>query len=188
MRARALPPAARRALGLRGSERVLAWAKVDTGPEAGSAGAGPDGAAGGGAEGAAGDPGEGAAGVWVATTSGLRAGVVQELPWEAIAEMSWDAPQLRIRPLRGEEIVGRLRDGGDLAAQVRARLETSIVHSRRVPLLADGRGVLVVARRVGPERRVTWAVVFDPGVDPDDPVHRERAMAFLAQVRAQVGL
>jgi hypothetical protein len=102
--------------------------------------------------------------------------------------MSWEAPQLRIRPLRGEEIVGRLRAGGELAAQVRARVEASIVHSQRAPLLADGRGVLVVARRVGPERRVSWAVVFDPGVDPDNPIHRERAMAFLARVRAQIGL
>jgi hypothetical protein len=102
--------------------------------------------------------------------------------------MSWEAPRLRVRPLRGPEMVVHLRAGGELAAQVRARVEASIAHSRRAPLLADGRGVLVVARRVGPGRQISWAVVFDAGVDADNPVLRERAMTFLARVRAETGL
>ncbi|MGZ6839402.1 MAG: hypothetical protein ACXVHC_02930 [Frankiaceae bacterium] len=173
-----MPPAAREALGLTWSERVLAWASVDVDPGADT---GPEADTGPGSAG-------GVAAVWAATLTGLRAGGAEELPWDAIAEMSWEPPQLRVRPLRGEEMVVRLRAGSDLAAQVRARVEASIVHSRRAPLLADGRGVLVVARRVGPDRRVAWAMVFDPGVDSGNPVLRERAMTFLARVRAETGL
>jgi len=182
VRGRSLPRAAREALGLTGSQRVLAWASVDSGPGSGPTGgsAGPGSA----------EPGsaDGTPAVWAATPTGLRAGVADELPWDGIAEMSWEAPRLRIRPLRGAEMVASLRAGAELAAQVRARVEASIAHSRRAPLLADGRGVLVVARRVGPGRQISWAVVFDAGVDADNPVLRERAMTFLARVRAETGL
>jgi len=101
-----LPPAAREALGLTWSERVLAWASVDVDPGADT---GPEADTGLGSAG-------GVAAVWAATPTGLRAGGAEELPWDAIAEMSWEPPQLRVRPLRGEAMVVRLRAGSDLAA------------------------------------------------------------------------
>lgn len=169
VRGRRLPENVRAGLGLAPSERVLAWAV----------------AAGGEGEGG-GDPAP--ALVWVVTRSGLRPGTPEELTWDVIAEGTWREPELRVRPLRGADLVARLHEGHDLAAQVRARVEASIVCNRRVALLPDGRGALVVARRVGRQRDVVWSLVFDPGVDAADPLLRQGAMTSLARVRAEMGL
>ena len=80
----------------------------------------------------------------------------------------------------------RLSEPRRLPEAVRERVQASIVVSAYHKLGRIG-GVRVVARRSGAAEPV-WALVYDRGVDPLDPVVRARAEQILADVRAQTGL
>ena len=59
----------------------------------------------------------------------------------------------------------------DLPQTVRVRVERTIASTRHYPLAAGG-GVRVVGRRVPGQDGVGWQLVFDQGVDRDDPAVR----------------
>ena len=74
----------------------------------------------------------------------------------------------------------------DLPQTVRVRVERTIAVSRRY--LLPGGGVRVVGRRVPGRDGVTWQLVFDPGVDRDDPEVRAAVAASVRQIRAELQL
>jgi hypothetical protein len=74
----------------------------------------------------------------------------------------------------------------DLPQTVRARVERTIAVSRRY--LLPGGGVRVVGRRVPGLDGVTWQLVFDSGVDRDDPEVRAAVASSVRQLRAELHL
>lgn len=101
----------------------------------------------------------------VATTQGLW-GYGERLAWVEIDHVTLAENVLTIRGIDGDDRVVPLREPRDLPAVVKAQVDGSVLHSRRVPLLPDGRGVTIVARRSGAD--IDWRMQFDRGVEPDD--------------------
>lgn len=101
----------------------------------------------------------------VATTKGLW-GYGERLAWVEIDHVTLAENVLTIRGIDGDDRVVPLREPRDLPAVVKAQVDGSVLHSRRVPLLPDGRGVTIVARRSGPD--IDWRMQFDVGLEPDD--------------------
>lgn len=119
-----------------------------------------------------------------ATESGLHA-YGDRLAWTEIDHVTLTGPTLVIRAIDGEAREVVLGDPRDLPAVVKARVEASILHSRHVPLLSDGRGVRVVARRSG--AAIDWRLHYDPGVLGGGDDAEARAAASLASIRAELG-
>lgn len=120
----------------------------------------------------------------VATATGLW-GYGDRLAWTEIDHVILDGQTLVIRAIDGEDREISFGDSRDLPAVVKAQVEASILHSRKVPLLADGRGVMIVARRDG--RSVDWRLHYDPGV-PGTGDAEARALAALADIRDELGV
>jgi hypothetical protein len=123
-----------------------------------------------------------------------RALYVQEIgeriPWEQITKATWDEPVLSVwrlapdgRPMPVLRV--RVEESGDLPAAVRDRVTDSVMVSERREI-GDGAKALFVARRLGDE--VRWTVVFDAGVDFEDPARRAAAEAVLAELRTTLGI
>jgi hypothetical protein len=147
-----------------------------------------------------------AGGVVVATPLGLwLPGVPDRLPWHLIDKATWRAPVLTlvsaVDPGDGALVEQpprsvRLEQPRDIPETVRVRIERAIAFTRHHPLPgAEGseatgvrRGVRVVGRRVPGVDGVSWQVVFDAGVDRDDPAVRAAASAYVDQARAELGL
>ena len=142
-------------------------------------------------------------GAVVATPLGLwLPGVPDRLPWHLIDKVIWRSNTLTLIPAvdsGGGVLVEqpprsvRLEQPRDIPQNVRARIEKAIAFTRHHPLPgAEGagvrRGVRVVGRRVPGEDGVSWQLVFDPGVDRDDPAVRAAASAFVDQARAELGV
>jgi hypothetical protein len=142
-------------------------------------------------------------GAVVATPLGLwLPGVPDRLPWHLIDKVIWRSNTLTLIPAvdsGGGVLVEqpprsvRLEQPRDIPQNVRARIEKAIAFTRHHPLPgAEGagvrRGVRVVGRRVPGQDGVSWQLVFDPGVDRDDPAVRAAASAFVDQARAELGL
>lgn len=119
----------------------------------------------------------------VATTRGLW-GYGERLAWVEIDHVSLAEDVLTIRGIDGEDREVPLREPRDLPAVVKAQVEGSVLHSRRVPLLADGRGVTVVARRSGSD--IDWRLQFDVGLDPDDALW-DKAERARDAIRSELG-
>lgn len=141
-------------------------------------------------------------GAVVATPLGLwLPGVPDRLPWHLIDKVIWRSNTLTLIPAvdsGGGVLVEqpprsvRLEQPRDVPQNVRARIEKAIAFTRHHPLPgAEGagvrRGVRVVGRRVPGQDGVSWQLVFDPGVDRDDPAVRAAASAFVDQARAELG-
>jgi hypothetical protein len=141
-------------------------------------------------------------GAVVATPLGLwLPGVPDRLPWHLIDKVIWRSNTLTLIPAvdsGGGVLVEqpprsvRLEQPRDIPQNVRARIEKAIAFTRHHPLPgAEGagvrRGVRVVGRRVPGQDGVSWQLVFDPGVDRDDPAVRAAASAFVDQARAELG-
>ena len=71
----------------------------------------------------------------------------------------------------------------DLPQTVRVRVERTIAVSRRY--LLPGGGVRVVGRRVPGLDGVSWQLVFDSGVERDDPEVRAAVASSVRQIRAE---
>jgi hypothetical protein len=142
-------------------------------------------------------------GAVVATPLGLwLPGVPDRLPWHLIDKVIWRSNMLTLIPAvdsGGGVLVEqpprsvRLEEPRDIPQNVRARIEKAIAFTRHHPLPgAEGaglrRGVRVVGRRVPGQDGVSWQLVFDPGVDRDDPAVRAAASAFVDQARAELGV
>jgi hypothetical protein len=142
-------------------------------------------------------------GAVVATPLGLwLPGLPDRLPWHLIDKVIWRSNTLTLIPAvdsGGGVLVEqpprsvRLEEPRDIPQNVRARIEKAIAFTRHHPLPgAEGaglrRGVRVVGRRVPGQDGVSWQLVFDPGVDRDDPAVRAAASAFVDQARAELGV
>lgn len=132
----------------------------------------------------------------VATTAGLW-GYGERLAWHEIDRAVWADDVLTLLAVDGEARPVPLAEPRDLPAVVKAQVEASVLHSRAVALLPDGRGVTVVARRIGGPAgvggsagsgRVDWRLHYDAGVPVDDLEVRARAESALREVRRDLGI
>ena len=122
----------------------------------------------------------------VATGAGLW-GYGELLAWEEIDHVRWAEDILLVVAVDGDARPVPLGEPRDLPAVVRAKVEASVLHSRRVGLLPDGRGVTVIARRLA-DGAIDWRLRFDAGLSPDDPDLRAQADDALERVRAELGV
>jgi hypothetical protein len=140
-------------------------------------------------------------GAVVATPLGLwLPGHPDRLAWHLIDKATWQNNVLTIIPAldSGDGVLVeqppravRLDHPRDIPQTVRVRVQKAIAFTRHYPLSTDSgprRGVRVVGRRVPGRDGVSWQLVFDPGVDRDDPTVRAAADAFVDQARAELGL
>jgi len=120
----------------------------------------------------------------------------RQVGWEKIERANWDseASVLHIyettdfgTPLRATEL--KLEDPGRFGQLLRERVDASIVVQRHVPL-AGKRGVRIVGRRnpATTDAAVTWNLVLDKGLEPDQPGVVDAAEAALKQVREEFGI
>ena len=118
---------------------------------------------------------------------------VVRLPWDRVIRAAWSDPVIEMliqaqpggptRPLR---LV--MAESGRVPLVVRDRVTASVVAQHHVALDPAGRGVRLLARKVPMTGQVRWIVLFDAGLDPEDPELRARADAALTQLRASLGL
>ena len=112
------------------------------------------------------------------------------IPWISVIRATWTEPflELNIENEAGRE--QRLRvpisDPGNLPAAVRAQVTANVVVSERLDL-PDGSQCLVAARRQNRDE-IVWSVVFDAGVDSNDPEIRAQADFALSELRASLGI
>ena len=115
------------------------------------------------------------------------------VPWDRVLRASWEATTLRLTaqdPAGGRPADLRIpvpEDHGSLPEVVRERVNASIVVTRHVELHGE-QGARLVARRTPGSTELRWSVVFDPGLDPSDPVLRARADEALAALRGSLGV
>jgi hypothetical protein len=170
-----MPSVTGQELGIEPTDRVLAWAPLRAGGAAAATGA-----------------------ALVVRPAGADA--PERWPWERIAKARWaegrleivgsPGPAQRTRTWSVELAEGERADGDRLAEAVRACVTASVVWSQRIedPSAAESRGAWIAARRPAGTDEVSWAVVFDPGLDPSDEGLRRWADAEVAEVRRQTGL
>ncbi|HEY7104484.1 MAG TPA: hypothetical protein VH573_22830 [Mycobacteriales bacterium] len=142
-------------------------------------------------------------GAVVATPLGLwLPGVPDRLPWHLIDKATWRSDTLTLISAvdAGDGVLVeqppravRLEQPRDIPETVRARIEKAIAFTRHHPLPgSEGagvrRGVRVVGRRIPGQDGISWQLVFDPGVDRDDPAVRAAASAYVDQARAELGV
>jgi hypothetical protein len=114
----------------------------------------------------------------------------ERLPWDRISKASWDEPilELVVAEAGVSRIVReRIDQSADLPAAVHDRVTASVVVSERVDL-GGGAGALMVARRASDVDDIRWTVVFDPGLDPNDPALRAAADEALSRLRSALGI
>jgi hypothetical protein len=135
----------------------------------------------------------------VATPLGLwmpGPGGAERLPWHLVDKVTWRDRVLTVtvatdsgggvldeQPPRS----ARLARPRDLPQTVRVRVERGIAFTRHHPL-PHGGGVRVVGRRVPGRDGLTWQLVFDAGVDRNDPEVRSVAAELVDQARVEVGV
>lgn len=116
----------------------------------------------------------------------------ERLPWDRINRAQWDEPMLELVVIDAQGQPDRLvrvplMIGSALPAAVHAQVTESVIVSERLTL-ADGAGALAVARRSSDEDRIWWSIVFDTGLDPNDPELRAQADQALAGLRDALGV
>jgi hypothetical protein len=128
----------------------------------------------------------------VATDHALYLPETIRIGWERVEHAAWREGVLSVWELvvddeepRAHHV--RLAEPRALPETVRERVRASIVISHHVPL-RDRLGVRVVARRAIGKDDVTWMLVFDSELDPNDPGLRAAAEQALEQIRRQTGV
>ena len=122
-------------------------------------------------------------------------GAVVRLRWEEVQRAEWDrdSATLTVQAVRdyGQPVATttyEVQEPGPLVALVRERVDASVVLQRRVPVVGR-RGFTLVARRPpAGTGGLTWAVEFDPGIDPDDAVVAAAADLALGEAKESLGL
>jgi hypothetical protein len=124
-------------------------------------------------------------------------GARERLPYERVATATWQAPLLEVvtvGPAR-RRIVVRMDQPGRVPATVRDRVTASVVLSEHVALVGEAGAQITARRQPAPSAspgaepdKVSWNVVFDPGVDPADPQVRTAADRAIEGLRATTGL
>ncbi|MDH2424951.1 hypothetical protein [Sphaerisporangium sp. TRM90804] len=123
----------------------------------------------------------------VATDLALYLPGEEPLPWHRIDRAQWDEVGLHVVAVDGAEWRAALPDPGRVPEAVRERVTSSILVNRHVRL-GDHGGVRMVARRVPGQDTARWDLVFDPGLDADDPGLRAAAEQVLEQLRRTLGV
>lgn len=141
-------------------------------------------------------------GRWVA---GTRAAVYlpsdsadadRRVGWERIERANWDAEASVLHvyettdfgtPLRATEL--KVENPARFGQLLRERVDASIVIQRHIPL-AGKRGVRVVGRRnpAATDAPVSWNLVLDKGLEPEQPGVLDAAEAALREVRDEFGI
>lgn len=118
---------------------------------------------------------------------------VTRLPWDRVIRAAWSDPVMELLiqpepagPTRPMRLV--MTDAGRVPLVVRDRVTASVVAQHHVALTDAGQGVRLLARKEPGSGQVRWIVLFDTGLDPQDPDLRARADAALAQLRTSLGL
>lgn len=112
----------------------------------------------------------------------------ERIGWERVEQAEWSESELHLRVL-GERRARTypVDHPGSLPELVQERVTASIVVNEYVRL--DGqRGVRILARRRADMRELSWSMVFDHSLDPDDPKVRRVAEEALATIRDQTGV
>lgn len=127
----------------------------------------------------------------VATDRALHLPGGGHVGWDRVEHATWKGGWLQVREVtaRGEQPRQhnlRLAEALALPEAVRERVTASIVVNRYARL-TGGRGVRVVGRRRAGSDSIRWTLIFDPGLDPDDPDLRAMAEQVLQNVRIQTG-
>ena len=156
-----LPKEQSQAVGVRRGEKIIAWAM-------------------------------GATNAVVATDQALYLDESTRLTWSQITKASWEEPFLDL-VVEGtatssaipQRIRKQLDNARDLPRAVNAKVTESVVISERIEL---DTGVIAqfIARRDGDA--ISWSVVFESGVDPQDPSLRASADRALTELRAALGI
>lgn len=115
------------------------------------------------------------------------------LGWNEIDQAVWHFDESRLEvvslpiggPARSYQI--QLAVPGRLPELVRERVTSSIVVNQHVPL-SGRRGAKIIARRVPDTDRLDWIVVYDAGIDGDDPDIKERVRAAVDVLRRDLGV
>src|SRR5262245_58865330 len=120
----------------------------------------------------------------------------RRVPWAPAERAEWNAERWTFHlwetapfgtAMRRTDLV--VANPGRFGQLVRERINASVLVQRHVPL-AGKRGVRVVGRRspAAAEPHVTWSLVLDNGLDPDQPGLLDRAEDALRQVRDEFGM
>jgi hypothetical protein len=123
----------------------------------------------------------------VATDNALYLPGGARVPWYLIDRGEWDESGLRVLTTDGARHTVAVKEPGRLPEVVRERVTSSILISRHVKLPGRG-GVRLVARRVPGQDHPAWELLFDEGLDPDDPGLRALAEQALESLRRSYGI
>ena len=134
-------------------------------------------------------------GAVLATRLGLwLPAAAERIPWHLVDKATWREGTLTVVAARdsGDGVLAELPPRSvriavprDLPPTVRARVERTIASTRHYRL--PGGGVRVVGRRVPGQDGLSWQLVFDRGVDRDDPAVRGAAAELVRQSRSLFG-
>ncbi len=125
-----------------------------------------------------------------ATSRGLRLskpGLV--IPWHTIASAQWDEPNLTVVASpegRAIKVILEIDSPKNFVPVVRDRVTDTVIASE-YRLISSDLGATFVARRQ-PDSSITWSVVLDSGLDPQNPQTRAHADAILAELRGSLGV
>jgi hypothetical protein len=124
-----------------------------------------------------------------ATDRALYIGSDERLAWDDIVRALWEPPVLTLvldtQGRRTRRLT--LPEAGDLPAVVRTYVTDSVIVSEQVEV-APGAGARLVARRSGLGGDIRWSVIFDEGLDSQDPELQAAAMERLRQLRENLGI
>ena len=124
-----------------------------------------------------------------ATDHAIYLGPDFRLAWDDIVRATWEPPVLTlVLDTQGMRSVrATVPVAGDLPAVVRTYVTDSVVVSEQVEV-APGAGARLVARRAGLSGEIRWSVIFDEGLNSQDPVLQAAAMERLALLRETLGI
>ncbi|MFI9560869.1 hypothetical protein [Nonomuraea endophytica] len=110
------------------------------------------------------------------------------VPYETIDRAAWSEDGvLNVATTGGERYQAPVREPRRLPETVRERVNSTIVVNKHVRLPGRG-GVRLVARRPPGGEVKEWTLVFDEGIDPNDPGVRAQAEQALEGVRRSMGV
>ncbi|MGI5270137.1 hypothetical protein ACQEUU_13370 [Nonomuraea sp. CA-218870] len=123
----------------------------------------------------------------VATTLALFLPDGTKVPYETVDKASWDEYGLRLITTGGDRHEVRVPEPRLLPETLRERVNATIVVNKHVQLPGRG-GVRLVARRRPGGEVIGWNLVFDEGLDPEDPGLRAQAEQALEGMRRSMGV
>ncbi|MGN9837843.1 hypothetical protein ACTMTI_06965 [Nonomuraea sp. H19] len=123
----------------------------------------------------------------VATNLALFLSDGKRVPYEEIDKAAWDEDGLRVLAVDGTWHFERIPEPRLLPETIRERVNSTIVVNKHVSLPGRG-GVRLVARRRPGGEVLGWTLVFDDGLDPEDPGLRAQAEQALEGLRRSMGV